>query len=184
MTPLMPRKAVPDLVVPLVGGGDWQLSKQTPENFTMVVVYRGLHCPICKGYLNDLQKRLDTFKSLGVEVLAVSSDSQDRAEETKANWGLDQLPLAYGMSLKQGRDWGLYISSSNGKTSAGVEEPPLFLEPGLFLIRPDQTLYFGSVQTMPFARPAFGEIEGALKFVLDRGYPARGEVEGLPEAAE
>ena len=57
-----------------------------------------------------------------------------------------------------------------------MEEPPLFSEPGLFLVRPDGTLYFGSVQTMPFARPSFAEIQGALDFVLANDYPARGEI--------
>jgi hypothetical protein len=40
----------------------------------------------------------------------------------------------------------------------------------------DGTLYFASVQTMPFARPAFGDILGALDFVIAKNYPARGEV--------
>jgi hypothetical protein len=75
-----------------------------------------------------------------------------------------------------GRTWGLYISSSRGKTSAGVEEPALFTEPGLFLVRSDGTLYFASVQTMPFARPHFDEILQALDFVIANDYPARGEV--------
>ncbi len=176
ITPLMPRQSVPDVSLPLVGGGTWTLSEQKPAAFTMAVVYRGLHCPICKGYLNDLQNRLETFDKLGVAPVAISSDSQERAEQTKADWGLDRLPLAYGLTLAQGRNWGLYVSSSNGKTSAGVEEPERFVEPGLFLIKPDQTLYFGSVQTMPFARPQFAEIEKALDFVLARNYPARGEV--------
>ncbi|MGF1650844.1 MAG: peroxiredoxin-like family protein [Hyphomicrobiaceae bacterium] len=180
ITPLMPRQAVPDVTVPLVGGGTWTLSHQTPKTFTMLVVYRGLHCPICKSYLADLQRRLPTFEGLGVGVLAVSSDPQDRAEQSRNDWGLDKLPLAYGLTLQQGRSLGLYVSSSNGKTSIGVVEPDLFVEPGLFLIRPDRTLYFGSVQTMPFARPQFAEIEGALKFVIEKNYPARGEVVEIP----
>jgi len=176
ITPLMPRQAVPNVSFPLVGGGNWSLSNQKPENFTMLVVYRGLHCPICKGYLNDLQSRLDGFAKHGVGVLAVSSDPQDRAEQTKADWGLDKVPLGYGLTLEQGRALGLYVSAGIGTTSVGVVEPDLFVEPGLFLIRPDGTLYFGSVQTMPFARPHFAEIEGALGFVLGKNYPARGEV--------
>jgi len=181
-TPLMPRQAVPNVSVPLVGGGTWSLADQKPENFTMLVVYRGLHCPICKGYLNDLQSRLEAFAKHGVTAVAMSSDDQERAERTKADWGLDALPLGYGLTLQQGRVLGLYISSGRGKTSIGVEEPDLFVEPGLFLIRPDQTLYFGSVQTMPFARPHFAEIEGALGFVLQKDYPARGEVVDIPPA--
>ena len=60
--------------------------------------------------------------------------------------------------------------------SIGVDEPALFSEPGLYLVRPDGTLYFGTVQTMPFARPNLAEILGALDFVIKNNYPARGEV--------
>ena len=181
-TPLVPRQPVPDLAVPLVGGGTFRLSEERPQHFTMVVVYRGLHCPICKGYLGDLQSKLDAFEKLGVGVVALSSDDNERAEQAKSGWGLERLRLGYGLSLAQGRALGLYISSGHGKTSIGVEEPALFVEPGLFVIRPDQTLYFASVQTMPFARPAFGDILKAIEFVIVKGYPARGEVVGLPAA--
>ena len=60
--------------------------------------------------------------------------------------------------LDEARQWGLYISSGRGKTSTGVEEPALFSEPGLYPVRPAGTLYFGTVQTMPFARPRFADI--------------------------
>ena len=62
-------------------------------------------------------------------------------------------------------------------------EPDLFSEPALYLVRPDGTLYFGAVQTMPFARPHFDDIVTAVKFVLEKDYPARGEVVELPEKA-
>ena len=44
--------------------------------------------------------------------------------------------------------------------------PPLFSEPGLFLVRPNGELYFASVQTMPFARPALADLLGGLDFVV------------------
>ncbi len=177
--PLMPRQKVPDLELPLVGGGTIGLSDETPENFTMLVVYRGLHCPICSMYLGDLNRKVAQFKEKGVRVIVASSDDQARAEKAKADWGLDNLDIAYGMSLEEGRNWGLYVSAGIGTTSSGFEEPAQFLEPGLFFIRPDQTLYFATVQTMPFARPAFGDILKALDFVIAKGYPARGEVESI-----
>lgn len=175
-TPLVPRQPVPSLDVPLVGGGTWRLSEQKPENFTLVVVYRGLHCPICSRYLADLESKLDAFAERGVSVVAISSDSAERAAEAKEKWKLPRLALGYGLGLDEGRRWGLYVSSGHGKTTVGIEEPALFIEPGLFLVRPDGTLYFGTVQTMPFARPAFGDILQALDFVIARNYPARGEV--------
>lgn len=184
LTPLFPRQPVPSLTVPTVGGGTWSLSEQTPENFTMVVFYRGYHCPICSRYLGDLDKKLAKFAEKGVGAIALSNDGKERAEQTVEEWKLENLPLGYDLSLAKGREWGLFVSTSKGKTSIGVEEPPLFNEPGLFLVRPDGTLYWSSVQTMPFARPSFAEVLGALNVVLDHNYPARGEVIDLPAAAE
>ncbi|MBV17434.1 MAG: alkyl hydroperoxide reductase [Thalassospira sp.] len=176
ITPLVPRQKVPSLSVPLVGGGTWSLADQSPENFTMIVFYRGLHCPICGKYLKDLDNRLEDFAKRGVNVVVLSSDSEERAITAKEKWGLENIDLGYGLALEKAREWGLYISTSNGVTSSGFEEPALFSEPGLFLVRPDGTLYFGTVQTMPFARTAFAEILGALDFVIAKNYPARGEV--------
>ncbi len=73
------------------------------------------------------------------------------------------------------RAWGLYISTGRGKTSIGIEEPALFSEPGLFLVRPDGTLYAASVNTMPFARPNFSELLKAIGMIIEKNYPARGE---------
>lgn len=177
ITPLVPRQSVPDLTAPLVGGGTWSLSASKPENFTMVVFYRGLHCPICKNYLTELQKLQSKFNERGVEVIVLSSDSEERATEAKSAWGLGELAIAHSVDLATARSWGLYVSAGRGKTSIGVEEPDLFSEPGLFLVRPDGTLYFGAVQTMPFARPHFADLIPSLDFVLKMDYPARGEIE-------
>lgn len=176
LTPLMPRQAVPELRVETLDHGAWDLQDRTPENFTMVVFYRGYHCPICAKYLADLERRLDDLAGHGTEAIAISSDDRERAEQSKADWGLERVTIGYGFELDVARRWGLFISAGRGKTSVGIEEPPLFPEPGLFLVRPDRTLYWSSVQTMPFARPHFAEVVGALGTVLERNYPARGEV--------
>lgn len=176
MTPLMPRQPVPDLSLEMLDGGTWQLAQESPETFSLVVFYRGLHCPICRSYLRDLEAQLAELSALGVAVIAVSSDTRDRAQETAESWKLSQLRLAYGLSMGQARAWGLYISRGRGTTSIGIEEPAIFSEPGLFLVRPDGTLFFAMTQTMPFARPRFADVVSAIKYVLDKDYPARGEV--------
>jgi peroxiredoxin len=172
---LMPRQPVPALSVDTVSHGRWTLADSRPRNFTLVVVYRGLHCPICRPYLGELNRLAGEFAQRGVEVIAVSSDDAERAAHTVEHWKLDTLRVGYGLSIETARAWGLYISSSRGKTSTGVVEPELFAEPGIFLVRPDGTLYFGTVQTMPFARPHFADILPAIDFVLKHDYPARGE---------
>ena len=88
---------------------------------------------------------------------------------------MTRLPIAYGLSLEQARAWGLYVSAGRGKTSLDVEEPAFFVEPGQFLIRPDLTLYFASVQTMPFVQPSLVGMLAAIEFAIAKQYPARGE---------
>ena len=88
------------------------------------------------------------------------------------------LRFGYGLSLAVAKQWGLYISEGIGKTSTGVEEPRRFAEPGVFLVKPDHTLFYGAVQTMPFARPSFADLLGAIDFAISKNYPARGEYVG------
>lgn len=176
MSKVLPRSKVPALSVPTVAGQTWTLSEQKPERFTLVVFYRGLHCPICRGYLGELAKLLPEFRSRGVEVVALSSDVEERAGQAAAEWKLGDLTVGYGLDLATARTWGLFISTSRGKTSLGIEEPAQFSEPGVFLVRPDGTLYWSIIQTMPFARPNFAELLKAVDFVIAKDYPARGEV--------
>lgn len=172
---IKPRQPVPALEFDTVGGGRWSLAAQKPQNFTMVVFYRGLHCPVCRRYTTELNGMIADYDKRGVSTVITSTDPGDRAEQAKTQWGLPNLTVGYGVSIEKAREWSLYISTSRGKTSAGIEEPPLFAEPGLFLVKPDQTLYWASISTMPFARPHFNDIVGAIDFALSKDYPARGE---------
>ncbi len=183
LVPLMPREPAPDLTVDIVGGGKWCLSEQNPENFTLINFYRGRHCPQCQRQLQDMNRKHEEFAKRGIGVLAVSCDTLERAADAKKEWGLANFPVGYGLPLEEARGWGLYISTGRGVTSTGIEEPALFSEPGLFLVRPDGTLYASIVQTMPFVRLHFNELLGALdSSILPKNYPARGHVADLGEA--
>ncbi|HIB38411.1 peroxiredoxin-like family protein [Mesonia sp.] len=165
-----PRQEVPELVVETVNGLTFNLKEQQPKNFSLVIFYRGLHCPVCKSYLEELNTLLDDYKERGVEVIAVSANTKELAEKTVEQWDIDNVTIGYGMNIEEARKWDLYVSE-------GIKdaEPEEFFEPGLFLVKPDQTLYAGAIQTMPFARPKLKELLKSLDFVLDKDYPARGE---------
>jgi peroxiredoxin len=182
ITPLIPRQPVPALEVSLAEGGIWRLADQRPKTFTMVVFYRGLHCPICSRQLREIEDLLEDFEKRGVEPIAISSDTREAAEKTKIDWMLDDLTVGYGLDFATARRWGLYISEGLPKLPPSIPEPALFTEPGLFLVRPDGTLYFASVQTMPFARPSMQAILAGIDFVLAKDYPARGEVVSVAKA--
>lgn len=173
---LLPRRPAPALRVPLVGGGHFVLGAEPGEHFGLLVFYRGLHCPICAKYLLELARLKDEFAQRGVAILAVSSDTEERAAAMAEK--VPGLRFGYGLNLYSARQWGLYISAGRGKTSINLEEPALFSEPGVFLVRPDGTLYYGAVQTMPFARPGFADLLAAVDFVIAKDYPARGEYAG------
>lgn len=175
---LMTRQKTPSLQLETLNHGNFDLATEQSERGTLICFYRGLHCPICAKYLTDLEKHVTKFAERGVDVIAVSSDTRERAEEMAAKIDSKDLRIAHGLDLSKAREWGLYISTSRGMTSIGIEEPALFSEPAVYLVRPDQSLYFGSVQTMPFTRPHFSEMVGALDFVIANDYPARGEYTG------
>ena len=174
--PLIPRQATPELSVPTVSGERWSLSERRPEHFTMIVFYRGYHCPICAKYLRELDRKIPEFEKRGVDVIAVTSDGRDRAAKAHRAWRLQNVVVGYGLDLDLARRWGLYISEGIGTTSSGVEEPELFSEPAVYLVRPDGTLYFGAVQTMPFTRPDLDGLLTAIDKAVEKDYPARGEV--------
>jgi peroxiredoxin len=175
MIVLKPREAMPTLNLTTLEG-PWSLQDQNPENFTLMVFYRGLHCPVCKGYMQELQKLKGDFAERGVNVIGVSSDNQERAQLAKDEWELPDLQIAYDLSVEDARALGLHRSAGRGKTSIGIEEPAEFSEPGIYMVRADGTLYWSSISTMPFARPHFREMLGAIDFALKVDYPARGEL--------
>ncbi|MEQ9555623.1 MAG: peroxiredoxin-like family protein [Rhodospirillales bacterium] len=175
---LMPRQKTPDLSLDLVTGGTFDLASETSERGTVICFYRGLHCPICAKYLTELETLTPEFAKRGIGTIAVSSDDAERGKAMAEKITATELRVGYGLTLAKAREWGLFISTSRGKTSIGIEEPALFSEPGLFMASPDQTLYYASVQTMPFVRPHFSELLTAVDFAIEKNYPARGEYTG------
>ena len=175
---LLPRQKVPALDLKLTSGERYVLGQSPGEHFDLLVFYRGLHCPICAKYLTEFERLATEFKKRGVRSVAISSDPEDRARQMADKVKADGIAIAYGLDLKKAREWGLYISTSRGKTSIGIDEPAHFSEPGIFLVKPDGTHYYAAVQTMPFARPSFDDLVGAVDFAVSKDYPARGEYTG------
>jgi peroxiredoxin len=165
-----PRQPAPPLEVKLLDGGTWRLADAKPAAYEMIVVYRGLHCPICKTYIGDLEAKLPEFTKRGVDVIAMSTDSQDRAMRAKSEWGLNDLPVGCELSIASARDWGLFISRAIREG-----EPPEFSEPGLFLVRPDGTLFYAARSSAPWGRPPFDQMLRGIDIATERKMPARGE---------
>lgn len=166
---LTPDAQVPALKLPLVGGGTFDLSKETPENFTMVLFYRGLHCPVCKNYLGGLAAILEDFEAAGFSVVVASMNGKDLAEKAAAEWDLGKTRVAYDVTMEDAKNWGLWISKAFKDVEADF-----FTEPGLFWVRPDGKLYLADISNMPWARPDLQMLLSKVGYALENNYPARG----------
>ena len=111
---LIPRQPVPALQVQTLAHGAFDLSSDGPERATMVVFYRGLHCPICLKYLLELGRLVPEFAQRGVKVLALSSDSRERAQAMADKLNAPDLRIGYDLPLDVARAWGLYVSAGRG----------------------------------------------------------------------
>ncbi len=170
MKNLIPGKEVPQLMVNTVNGMTWDLRDQKPERLSLVVFYRGLHSPACKEYLEALNSKYDAFREKGINIICLSADSESLSEQVAVEWEVEKLTIGNGISIEDARLWDLYISK-------GIEEgePEFFFEPGLFLIRPDNTLYAALIQSIAFVRPDLDSLLEALDDMLDNDIPIRGD---------
>lgn len=144
-------------------GHDWQL----------VVVYRGLHCPLCKNYLSKLQELEAEYNALGVDVVAVSGDPVDKAQAMVDEKELT-IAMGYDLSIEQMRTLGLFVSDPRSPTE--TDRP--FSEPGLFVINEQGAVQILDVSNAPFARPDLQGIANGIKFIRGNDYPIRGTHKG------
>lgn len=166
-----PKHTAPNLTFPVLDGNEWQINNQQPENFTLVVFYRGIHCPLCKKYLQQLEELLPEFKERGVNVIAVSMDSESRARLSRQKWELSELQIGYNLDLETAKNWGLYLSKA-----VKDGEPDTFSEPGLFLIDDNNKVYYSAINSNPWGRPYLPSFVKAVDYIVSSGYPARGEM--------
>lgn len=149
-------------------GEIWDL-RDRRGRFVLLVIYRGLHCDACRQHLHELASLSQQFAEQSVDVLAVSCDSQERAEQAAEAWQLQGLNVAYGLSIETILHWGLTLAPGRGRSGSGLVEPPLFAEPGLFLVRSDGRLAAAALGSDSFSRPRLRELLRALPLLLRQG---------------
>ncbi len=170
MPTLFAGQAFPKTNVPALGGGTLTLGTPAGHaDWQLVIVYRGLHCPLCKKYLAQLEELQARFAELGVSVVAVSGDPVEKAEAMKAEKSLT-FPMGYGLSIAQMDALGLYVSDP--RSPQETDRP--FPEPGLFVINEMGNIQILDVSNAPFARPELESIANGIKFIRANGYPVRG----------
>lgn len=162
----------PELKAKLLNGDEVNLATTTAVgNWKLVLVYRGRHCPLCTRYLNQLQNVKQQLAEIGVDIVAVSGDSKEQLESHITQLEID-FPIAYGLTIEQMEELGLYIS--NPRSPEETDHP--FAEPGLFVVNEEGNLQVVDISNNPFVRPELTTLVNGLKWVRDPNnhYPIRG----------
>ena len=144
-----------------LNGADWKL----------IVIYRGVHCPMCTNYLNKIEKYKANFAKLGVDIVATSCDNEVQAAAHMEKLRVS-FPVTYGLTIEQMKELGLYIS--HPRSAQETDHP--FAEPGLFVINEKGQVQVVDISNGPFARPEIDVLLGGLGFIRnpDNNYPIRG----------
>lgn len=170
MTALAAGSVFPKLDLARLGGGKLTLgAPQDGYDWQLVVVYRGLHCPLCKKYLAQLQVLESDFNALGVDVVAISGDPANKAQAMMDEKELS-LAMGYGLTVAQMDKLGVYISDP--RSPQETDQP--FPEPGLFVVNGDGAIQMVDVSNAPFLRPDLQNVLNGIKFVRSNDYPIRG----------
>ena len=168
-------KPIPDsIIAPMtfakLGGGDITVGGPK-DNWTLLVVYRGKHCPRCKKYLNILNDMRIEWATAGFDVVVTSADTQAKAQADKDEFGWE-FDLGYDLNEAQMEALGLYVT----EPLSANESDRRFAEPGTYVIRSDGSLIVVALSNGPAARPDLGELLDGMIFNKTNDRPARGTV--------
>jgi len=137
----------------------------------LLIVYRGKHCGRCKKYLNKLESMQSEWHKAGFDILAVSADTIDKAKSDVEEFGWT-FDVTCELSEADMHKLGLYVSDP----LTPDETDRRFAEPGVFCIRPDNTVQIAAISNGPSARPDLEELLDGMAFTIEHGKPSRGMV--------
>ena len=158
---------IPEITLPTIDGGEAKIGG-IKDRWQMIIVYRGLHCPICKNYTAKIEALKDKFDELDTDILFVSGDNAEKAKNFADEVGLNR-PVAYDLSVAQMRQLGLYISEPRP-----TETDRPFPEPGLFVVNEKGQAHIVDISNAPFVRPEPELIIRGITHIKRNDYPIRG----------
>ena len=161
---------VPDFEFKLLNGENWCSREQGEGQFTLLTIYRGMWCSHCKKQLQELDSLVDEFARRGVNVVAVSADTQERAQHVVDDYQLEKLTLGYEIPIESARELGVFVSRRVKDI-----EMPLFCEPASLLIDKNAKLFSAWIASCAFARTDPSGILAYVDFISQHGdRPPRG----------
>jgi len=172
MNKLSAGKPFPTTKVKMLGGGEINLGVPGKSyDWRLVIIYRGKWCPFCTEYLTELKGLVSAFNECGLDVVAVSADSEEWAQ-SHADDVQPNFDVGYGLTVEQMETLGVYIS----KPYSDAEPVTPFAEPALFVINEKGLAQIIDISNIAFARPDLATLLRGLQYIRapDKNYPIRG----------
>ena len=128
--------------------------------WAVLLFYRGHWCPYCRQQLLDFQRAKAQLDELGAEVIALSVDSLEQAQQTVERHKLT-FPVLYGLDARA-------VAKTIG---AYMNEDPLYLQATGFLLRPDGTIAVAVYSSSAIGRLVAADTVNYLKYLLKMQSP-------------
>lgn len=157
---LLPGDQFPSLTLDGIDGSPVRVGQHGA--WTLLLVYRGAHCSICKKFFHDVEKYRQAWKNLGIETIAACSDSASQVKTFLGEAGY-QGPGAGGLTIGQMRELGVWITDVD-QSGLSHGHP----EPALFFIDPEGRVAAAQLATIAFFRPDLATLDMGLKFLVGR----------------
>ncbi len=135
----------PTITASRVGGSEMTIPHELEGRWAVLLFYRGHWCPYCRQQLLGFQRARQQLNELGAEVVALSVDSLEQAQQTVEQHRLS-FPVLYGLDAHQ-------VEKTIG---ASINPDPLYLQATDFVLRPD-----GTVAVAVYSSSAIGRLVAA-----------------------
>eukprot|EP01129_Flabellula_baltica_P014888 TRINITY_DN727_c0_g1_i1.p1 TRINITY_DN727_c0_g1~~TRINITY_DN727_c0_g1_i1.p1 ORF type:complete len:192 (-),score=20.46 TRINITY_DN727_c0_g1_i1:41-571(-) len=172
MTKLTPGSTLPEILVQTLSGETINLTAPADSNAQKQIVffYRGQHCPLCTQFLININEQVESFRSIGYHVVAVSGDSEDQVKKHVEDKSID-FTICYGLTYDQMKELGLYVSDVWHNET---DHP--FNEPAMMVVDRESKLLLIDVANHPAVRPDLQTLVYALTGLEThvKNYPIRG----------
>lgn len=140
MPKLKPGDKAPDFIIKDLEGKQHRLYDYLKSEKVVLLFYRGEWCPICNLQLHSLQEKLPEFQKVNAKIVAVSTDTPENSQKLVEKHNLG-FPVLAGLEREVVEAYGLFFNEGKGHA-----------EPAVFIIRPDGTVAYASLQSGPLGR--------------------------------
>ncbi len=144
----------PTITASRVGGGEMTIPRDLAGRWAVLLFYRGHWCPYCRQQLLDFQHAREQLDELGAQVVALSVDSLEQAQQTVERHRLS-FPVLYGLDAHQ-------VVKTIG---ASINEDPLYLQATDFVLRPDGTVAVAVYSSSAIGRLVAADTVNFLKYL-------------------